>query len=124
MPFWVWMISVSVSHALFHSTLYGTERIGVSSSSGCILTRFFGVSPESMCWHSFLAVMWVEFHFFTWYKVSCICILWSSTSSTSMLCSRVLRVMGEGCMCVAAGRLSDERLVLDRLMRVSKLVGV
>jgi len=63
------------------------------------------------------------FYFFTWYMVSCICILWLSTSSTSRPCVKVVGVMGEGCMCVAAGRLIVVRLLLERLMRVSKLVG-
>ncbi len=62
--------------------------------------------------------------FLTWYIVLCICILWFSTSSTSRPCSMVVWVMGEGSVFVAAGLLRVLVLLLERLMRVSKLVGV
>ncbi len=113
-----------MSHALFHSNMYGMERIGVSSSSGFILSRLFGISLESMCWQTCLVVMWVVFHFLTWYMVLWICILWLSTSNTSRPCSKVVGVMGKGSVCVAAGLLSVVRLLLERLMRVSKLIGM
>jgi hypothetical protein len=84
----------------------------------------FFVSQESMCWQSCLAVMWDVFHFLTWYIVLWICILWLSTSSTSRPCSIVVGVIGEDSVCVAADHLSVVRLLLERLMRVSKLIGV
>jgi len=69
-------------------------------------------------------VTWVVFHFLTGYIVLCSCILWLSISSTFEPCSRVVGVMGEGDACVSAGLLILLVLFLERLMRVSKVVGV
>ena len=96
----------------------------MSSYSGFILARVFGVSLVCVCWQSCLVVAWVVFHFLTWYIVLCNCIVWLSISSTSGPCSRVVGVMGEGSVCVATGLLSVLVLWLERLMRVSKFVGV
>ena len=61
--------------------------------------------------------------FLTWYILLCSCILWLQISSTSGPCSRVA-VIGEGIACVSTGLLSELVLLLERLMRISKLIGV
>jgi hypothetical protein len=55
-----------VSHAPLHVTSNGMENMGVSSSSGWTLVRWFGANPERICLHRSLAIIWVGFHLLTW----------------------------------------------------------
>jgi len=61
-----WRRSDFSSHAPLHATLNGMERIGMSSFSGWTMVRWDGISPEWICLHRYLAIIWVGFHLLTW----------------------------------------------------------
>ncbi len=75
--------SDSSTHAGFQSTLNGIERIGVSSSSGLVLSSLFGTSPFSTCRESCDAVSVSSFHLWIRYIVLWRRILWLSIVVTS-----------------------------------------
>ncbi len=59
----------STTHAGLQLTSNCIERIGVSSSSGCVLVNAPRLSPLSACWQNCLAVRVYVFHLLTWYMV-------------------------------------------------------
>jgi hypothetical protein len=75
--------SDSSTHAGFQSMLNGIDRIGVSSSSGLVLSSLFGTSPFSTCRESCDAVRVSSFHLWIRYIVLWRRILWLSIVVTS-----------------------------------------
>ena len=65
-PLSVVCIVSSVTHAGFHVTWNGKDRMGVSSSLGWSRVSCSGVSPLLMCLQSCFAVRWSLCHWFTW----------------------------------------------------------
>ena len=77
-------IVVSSTHTGFQLISNFIERIGVSSSSGLVLSSVIGISPRSTCRQTFLVVRVAVFQLLTWYMVlwgRCLWLLIVMTSS-------------------------------------------
>jgi hypothetical protein len=81
------------------------SKMGVSSSSGCMRARYYGVKPLSACWQRCLAERWSVLRCLTWYIVLYRSVLWSvifvMCSGAGFDASGVGRVSGM----LVAGRL-------------------
>ena len=65
LPLGMVIISNSSTHAGFQSMLNDIERMGVSSSSGLVMSSLFGTSPFSTCQESCVVVRVSSFHLST-----------------------------------------------------------